>query len=258
MKKLIATALCATAGFASLPANALTVTFGGVNPNDGSFLTSALAPTNQNNLPAGIFVETFDVKGGCGLNSAALGVVTSGNFWMTTGASGTAAAPANDTTCYGSGPQTLIAGDPLGANTATIDFSGAAANFFPGKKIDYLGFYWGSIDSYNDITFYANGVAITISKLNGFTLNSSVLDGSDILRFGGNSGDRANPNTNRYVNMYFDENERFDKLVMHSSQYAMEIDNVVVRVAIPEPSVLLLIGTALLGLGFGSRSRKAK
>jgi hypothetical protein len=36
----------------------------------------------------------------------------------------------------------------------------------------------------------------------------------------------------------------------------MEIDNVAIRVAIPEPSVVMLFGIAMLGLGLSSKRRK--
>lgn len=242
-------------GFASFSANALTVTFGGVNPGDGSFLTSSLTPLNTNNPAAGIFVDTFDrPQGGCGLNSAALGVTTTGNYRITTGSGGTAAAPANDSTCYVSGPDVLS--NQVGGNSVTIDFTAALASTFVGKKIDYLGFYWGSIDRYNSMQFFANGAPISIASINGFALNDTVLDGGDVLQFGGTQGDRQNPSTNRYVNFYFDSNEQFDKIVLTSEGYAMEIDNVAVRVAIPEPSVILLIGTALFGLGASATRRR--
>lgn len=248
-------------GIAPFSASALTVTFGGVDPGDGSFLTSALTPLNANNPTAGIFVDTFDrpasLGGGCGFNSAALGVATTGNYRFETGNAldGRAAAPANDTTCYVSGPNVLLSNQP-GGNSVTIDFTAALASTFLGRKIDYLGFYWGSIDRYNSMQFFANGAPITIASINGNALNDTVLDGDDVLQFGGNAGDRQNPNTNRYVNFFFDSNEQFDKIVLTSTQYAMEIDNVAVRVAIPEPSAILLVGTALLGLAASANRRR--
>jgi hypothetical protein len=261
MKKLIASSLIALGAFASMNAQAMTVTFGGINPGDGSYLTSALTPGNANNPLAGIYVDTFDrpsqLGGGCGPNSGMLGVSITGNVRYTTGNPSGSAHPANDTTCYASGPDQLYSGNNNPLNTVTVDFTNALANTFPGKHIDYLGLYWGSIDRYNDITFYANGAPITISSLNGVAFNKSVLDGDDILSlFGGNPGDRSSANTNRYVNMFFGDNEQFDKFVMHSSSYAMEIDNVAIRVAIPEPSVVMLFGIAMLGLGLSSKRRK--
>jgi hypothetical protein len=261
MKTLIKSAVLGSALVASLTAQAVVITFGGVNPGDGSFLTSTLTPTNNLNAGLGIFNETFDgPNGGCQVNSAAQGIEVTGNFWLTTGSgSGIAAAPANDSTCYASGPALLNAG---GGNTATIDWTNFLANNLPGKKIKYLGLYWGSIDGYNDITFYAQGQAINISAINGTALNKTSLNGADILQFGGNSGDRQDPNTNRYVNLWFDENEQFDKLVFSSNNYAFEIDNVVIQVAgvaeqVPLPAPLTLFGLGLTGLLWRRRQSAA-
>lgn len=254
MTTLMKSVLITVAATLSLSAQAVVITFGGVDPNDGSFLTSALTPTNSINPALGIFNETFDgPNGGCHVNSAAQGIEVTGNFWVTKGSgSGKAAAPANDKTCYASGPLNLNNGGQAG-NTATIDWTDFLATNLPGKKINYLGLYWGSIDRYNDITFYAQGQAINIASINGSALNKTKLNGADILQFGGSSGDRENPNTNRYVNLWFGEDEQFDKLVFSSSNYAFEMDNLVIQVAgvaetVPTPGSLALVGLALVGL----------
>ena len=255
MKALFKTAILSTVVAFSFSAQAVIITFGGVNPNDGSFLTSELTPSNQINAGLGIFNETFDDgKGGCAVNSEAQGINVTGNFWLTKGHTpGRAAPPANDTTCYAAGPKTLQS--VASENSVTIDWSNFLATNLPGKKINYLGLYWGSIDGYNDITFYSKGVAINIASINGSTFNKTKLNGSDILQFGGNSGDQANPNTNRYVNLFFGEDEQFDKLVFTSSSYAFEIDNLVIQVAgvnqkVSAPGTLALFGFALAAFGW--------
>jgi hypothetical protein len=258
MKSLLNAALITTFATFSYSAKAVIITFGGVNPGDGSFLTSSFTPENQINPALGIFNETFDDgQGGCAVNSAAQGIAVSGNYWLTKGLSaGLAAPPANDTTCYAAGPASLSS--VASENSVTIDWSNFLATNLPGRKINYLGLYWGSIDGYNDITFYSKGAAINIASINGAALNKTKLNGSDILQFGGNSGDQANPNTNRYVNLFFGEDEQFDKLVFTSSSYAFEIDNLVIKVAdvdkqVSAPGTFALFGFVIAALGWSRR-----
>lgn len=258
MKARLKTAILSTVAAISFSSQAVVITFGGVNPGDGSFLTSALTPTNQINPALGIFNETFDDgQGGCAVNSAAQGIEVSGNYWLAQGLSpGLAAPPANDTTCYAAGPASLSS--VASENSVTIDWTNFLATNLPGKQINYLGLYWGSIDGYNDITFYSKGVAINIASINGSALNKTQLNGADILQFGGTSGDQANPSTNRYVNLWFGEDEQFDKLVFTSSSYAFEIDNLVIQVAgvdktVSAPGTIALFGLALAAFGWSRR-----
>jgi hypothetical protein len=258
MKLSLKTAILSTVVALSFSTQAVVITFGGVNPGDGSFLTSDKTPTNTINPALGIFNETFDDgQGGCVVNSAAQGIEVTGNFWLTKGPTpGKAAPPANDTTCFASGPASLS--NIASQNSATIDWTNFLATNLPGKKINYLGLYWGSIDGYNDITFYSKGIAINIASINGSTLNKTKLNGADILQFGGSSGDQSNPNTNRYVNMFFGDDEQFDKLVFTSSSYAFEMDNLVIQVAgvnrtVSAPGSIALFSLALAAFGWSRR-----
>lgn len=235
-------------------ASAVTITFGGVNPNDGSQLTSAYTPNNANDFSKGLFVETFDAApgstdnaDGCALNSAAFGVTISGNYGLFKGNHpGLAAPPGQESTCFASGPLQL--NKPNTPNSATIDFGTALNTSFSGKKIDYLGFYWGSIDDYNSITFYSGDQVI------------QTLNGADVRAAGAASGNQIAVGSNRYVNLAFDADEQFTKLVFSSNNYAFEIDNVAIRVAgvnqVPEPASLGLLGFGLVASGFMVRRRK--
>src|SRR5689334_15828039 len=111
--------LClAVAALASIPAQALTISFGGVNASTGgpTNLTSSLVGAANQPLPAsGIFVETFDrpagAGGGCGwnspVNSGAGSIGVTGPMGIhNDNVSGVRAAPSGDTSCYGTDPDT--------------------------------------------------------------------------------------------------------------------------------------------------------
>jgi hypothetical protein len=101
--------------------------------------------------------------------------------------------------------------------------------YFGGSTYDYLGLFWGSIDTYN-----------TIELLNG---------GSPVATFTGldiappADGNQGSPLTNLYVN--FINMPDFDTARITSTQYAFELDNLAVGNAVPVPGAVLL---GLLGL----------
>ena len=110
----------------------------------------------------------------------------------------------------------------------------------------YVGLLWGSVDTYNTLTFY-----------DGATIVGS-LTGTDVTA--GANGDQG-VNGTFYVNVNSDV--AFDKIVATSSQYAFEIDNVAYDESehnpgpVPEPLSLSLFGAGLLSLaGFGARKRR--
>ena len=282
-------------------AQAAVITFGGVTASDNSGLVSSLVPNignlvnsnvlDPNNPNFGLFIETFDSAtamtvfggagstafntaagnaNGCALNSTAGGisVTSSGNnaFAITKGSvSGVAAAPANDNTCFGFTPA------PGGALPAwvAIDYSNLLAGFsatYGGTwRIDYLGFYWGSVDNYNDFMFYdtsINGIQnfspfAAQGDSNPFT---SMLTGNNLLaQLGGSSGNQQSPQSNAYVNINFAPNESFTSLAIRTSGVAGEFDNIVIRVSqvgsVPTPASLGLLGLGLVGIA-GLRRRR--
>lgn len=284
-KSLATLALAATA-LVGLQAQAIVVTFGGVAATDGSGVTSAKAgPGNTTVIGSGYYGETFDlatantslglpttganpVPGvfiqqgqGCSINSlGAVGVtVTGGGFGVRKGTAGFAATPAGDTTCFGFGP---AEGSNTSSGTAKIDYSNllaglSAANSGATFKISYLGVYYGSIDTYNNIAFYNGNTLLTSGS---GLLADGVLTGSEVLgNQGGTSGNRVDPGSNVYVNMAFAPNELFTGFEFRTTGIAFELDNIWVGVTqIPEPASLALVGLGLVGVAAARRRKQAK
>lgn len=117
--------------------------------------------------------------------------------------------------------------------TVPYETNSGSAEFNLLYPANYFGLYWGSIDRYNTLSFRINNSWV------GFT-------GEDV-NGGGTFGE-----TPQYVNFFF-EDSYFDGILMSSTNYAFEVDNMAVA-QVPEPGLILLIGTGLLGLiGLGRK-----
>ena len=208
--------IAAAFALVALPAAAATVTLGGIELANAG-LTSA-DPT--------LTVEHFEET---------TGVTIEGNYRLADDNSYQRAAPANDHSGYLTVPEDGPSGE------ARITFPLA------GKPIRQLGLYWGSIDDYNWLSFLdAAGKEIA---LEGY---GNTLDGAEVRAVGTGAGDQVNPGANQYVNISFSPEEAFTTLVLHSNNYAFEIDNLAyssrpIDVQTPEPAML-----GLLGLGMGA------
>lgn len=261
----------------SQQASAATITFGGQAATDGSAKTSnnVNADNTITAISDGFFVETFDtataipgipgggttqynVAGkseGCAVNSP-LAITTSTEAPPSVvnvrkgSDTNVAASPSGDTTCYAYTTPAEIGTDSY----VDIDYKDFLANIglldasLAGSSINYLGFYWGSVDEYNSFEFYSDDVLV--NKITGPEL---------LAQFGGTPGDQISDDSNVYVNIDFSFAESFNRLRVISSGIAGEFDNVVVGLdqrPVTAPASLAFLGLGLLGLGLGRRYKK--
>jgi PEP-CTERM motif-containing protein len=188
----------------------------------GATFDNVSAEAYGSTVPFGSFVD-----GGAAFSGS--GVVMN-NFGQ--GSLGLYATPFGDTTNYMA---------VLGGGSEEIAYSRPKTSF---------GLYWGSVDTYNSLTFY-NGDAL-VATFTGADLGPSVNA----------NGGQTDYASNAYVVMT--ALPQFDRVVAASSSNSFEFDNVVAggatqfSTAVPEPSTwgMLLLGFA--GLGYaGFRRSKA-
>lgn len=273
MKKifLVGALCCLSANVsANLVLGNATVTFGGITPGyDNSALTSSLLTgvdatdlgdtglTGVNNQ--GIFVETFDTitnlgtnltpspfgpvdtsfnstsgdNSGCSVNSAGAGVNTTGSLSVRKNDLTSVAVIGYQDNCFGYTPE-----DGQGSGSVNLDFNPilASSAALTGMEmgIDYFGFYWATIDTYNTFTFRNDGLDVL------------VLTGQDLIdALSGLQRGRDG----QYVNVYFNDGIFFDELNVLSTVRAAEFDNIVNRItAVPEPSIFAIFALGIMGL----------
>ena len=246
------------------------VTFGGVTPDyDTSALTSSyLAGVDTDDLAntglgginnTGLFVETFDIatqlgtnlvnspfgagtqvfnsnigsNDGCAVNGTGSGVTAEGSFSVREDDVSGLALIGYDDNCFGYTPE-----DNSGSGSVTINFSGildtASDIYGTEMSMDYLGFYWATIDTYNTFEFFNND-----EKVLTFT-GADLISEINNLQLG---------RTSQYVNVFFNDGVYFDKLTVTSTRRAAEFDNIVNRITpVPEPSTLAIFALGIIGL----------
>ncbi len=202
----------AVASFAlSVSAHAVTIT------------ASAINQTTSN--VAGVTTVDFNSGTCAGYASCA------GDFIIVSGsASGLYATPFTDTTKYLSVPKPQQT-----SQTAVLGL---------GTTADYFGLFWGSIDTYNIISFYLGNTQV--ASYTGSQLPNLLADGNQTAW-----------TSNRYINFDFGT-ATFDTVKIISHGFAFESDNHSFRkAAVPESMTFVLMGLGLFGLVASRRFKRA-
>lgn len=149
---------------------------------------------------------------------------------------GVAAPPYNDDTTYGSVGSTVGSG----AGTAVLTLV---------NSVTYFGMYWGSVDTYNKISFYDVG-----NNVLGSVTGLQVLSPANGEQGAGGSV---------YTNFTFGAGEsakfiKFESLDGNPAtvKAAFEFDNIAVA-PVPEPSTWAMMMLGFLGVGFLAYRRKS-
>jgi MYXO-CTERM domain-containing protein len=208
------------------PTGAVRFNFDGLTPGSGSpLITTSVDGSTQMRL---VFNPQAGVVTGAMSNVYAPPVI-SGSNGIGFGAGGGIQANGATTTPY------LTTG-----STGAQGFGNASMTFELPFAAQYFGLLWGSVDTYNTLSFF-----------DGNTLVGSITGSQVTPNATGNQGASGT----FYVNI--NSTTAFNRVVATSSQFAFEIENVALQrgpgndpnVTVPTPAALALFGLGLLALG---------
>jgi hypothetical protein len=146
---------------------------------------------------------------------------------------------------------------PVGEHWLSVPdpLSNGSADFGLGADYNYFGMFWGSIDNYNDISFYDDGALV--ATFNGADLTPLLADGG-----------QGDWDSNRFINFGFTGTDVYDTVRLSSGGRAFETDNhsygnwggtTTFVAEVPEPTGIALFGLAAIGLAASRRKQiKAK
>jgi fibronectin-binding autotransporter adhesin len=189
-------------------------------------------------LSNGAPVATFD-----GLTQTPYGSTTTAGAFIDGGASFSGSGIVMRNGPVGDQPSLGLYAEPFHDTTNYLALLGGASETISYATMkDIFGLYWGSLDPYNNISFF-NGNALVVSYT-GAQIDPLIAN-----------GDQQSDNSNRFVIF---SGLNFDRVVLNSGQNSFEFDNVVAAAA-PELAswVLMLVGFATIGFAARRRSRRS-
>ena len=172
----------------------------------------------------------------CAVNGAASGVIASGDFEVRSEDKSGIAVIGYPDNCFAYTPSE--GGGSSGS--VNIDFQpildSAALLYGVPVTMDYIGFYWATVDNYNTFTFLNDDIEVL--TVTGNDIASEISN----LQFGSTS-------SSQYVNVNFNDGVTFDEIQVESTSRAAEFDNIVNRIVpVSAPHSLGLLGLGLLGI----------
>ena len=175
-----------------------------VSVNTGPFVDNG--SFNSGVLPAGWVASGYNV-----------GIATGNKFNVY-------AAPTGDTTAY-----------------AYVGPGGSIMGSFAASPISSLSLYWGSADSYNNISFTDSNGTVTAYGFGGAAVPGLSLD----------------TDTSAYVT-FADTGAAWTSVTFSSNGFSFEFDDIstTAATAMPEPSSMLLLASGLVAVGAGTLRRQ--